>query len=258
MLVSYHGLRLVCNHILEHGAAMTIKHVANMPVDLFDLYREANKPVVITTAMDGWPARQLWDGPYLTAMLGEMMVEVSAWRDSNPAHEIQPENHKTNMRFADYIETLHQYQGKRFNDMYMTANNGFLRRPETQFLFEEMGDFPYFSAPRTGDNTFFWYGAAGTITQLHYDNMDIVLNQVMGSKFITLVPPKERPFLYNSIGVYSDVDCGKADMDKYPLYAQTDRQTLLLFPGESLFIPAGWWHYVRATDASISVSFTDL
>jgi quercetin dioxygenase-like cupin family protein len=27
-------------------------------------------------------------------------------------------------------------------------------------------------------------------------------------------------------------------------------------PGEFLFIPVGWWHWVKALDISISVSFT--
>jgi ribosomal protein L16 Arg81 hydroxylase len=31
---------------------------------------------------------------------------------------------------------------------------------------------------------------------------------------------------------------------------------VILEPGETLFMPVGWWHHARALDVSITVTFT--
>ena len=46
------------------------------------------------------------------------------------------------------------------------------------------------------------------------------------------------------------------EADRFPLFlAQTNYYEVIVGPGECLYIPAGWWHYVESLTASSSVSF---
>jgi ribosomal protein L16 Arg81 hydroxylase len=84
-----------------------------------------------------------------------------------------------------------------------------------------------------------------------------MLTQVHGKKHVRLFSADQSHLLYNSIGVYSDVDCENPDVEKYPLYRQTEVVEFDLCPGEMLFLPEGHWHQVRSLEPSISVSFTN-
>lgn len=238
------------------GHPRMIERRASMPVEHLQAYRAASKPVVITDAARRWRAIERWTDAYLTTTCGEEVVEVMAWRESDPDYEINSGQHRTKMRFSDYIQTVRNMQ-EPSNDFYITANNSFLGRPGTQVLFDDIGNLPYLG-PRSGDNTFFWFGAGGTVTPLHHDTIDLILCQVRGAKKVTLIPATQTPLLYNHIGVYSQVDCESPDLERFPYYEHTDRHVLFLNPGEALFIPVGWWHHVRALTTSISVSFTGL
>ena len=42
---------------------------------------------------------------------------------------------------------------------------------------------------------------------------------------------------------------------RFPLFARAQPYDVLLGPGDAVFIPKGWWHYVRALTTSASVNF---
>jgi hypothetical protein len=44
--------------------------------------------------------------------------------------------------------------------------------------------------------------------------------------------------------------------ERFPLFlAQEGYREAIVGPGECLYIPAGWWHYIESLTASYSVSF---
>ena len=102
-----------------------------------------------------------------------------------------------------------------------------------------------------------WFGPAGTVTPLHHDTMNILFCQVYGRKLVSLISPDESPWLYNELGVFSEVDFENPDFEVHPLYQHVDRIEVEMNPGEILFLPVGWWHHVRSLETSISVSFTN-
>lgn len=53
----------------------------------------------------------------------------------------------------------------------------------------------------------------------------------------------------------SQVDLDAPDDARFPRFAPTPFQDCVLAPGQMLYIPPGWWHYVKALDTSFSVSF---
>ena len=102
----------------------------------------------------------------------------------------------------------------------------------------------------------FWVGPAGTVTPLHCDYDDNIFAQVWGTKRIFLAPPHHAPFLYpreaNAILFGSPFDPEAPDFDKYPLARQACMTECIVNPGDMLYVPAGWFHQVRALTFSLS------
>lgn len=102
----------------------------------------------------------------------------------------------------------------------------------------------------------FWVGPAGTVTPLHCDYDDNIFAQVWGRKRIILSPPHHDDFLYptvaNAILFGSPFDPEAPDFDKFPLARQASMIECIVAPGDMLYVPAGWYHQVRALTFSLS------
>lgn len=102
-----------------------------------------------------------------------------------------------------------------------------------------------------------WIGNANTVAT-HYDMSPNIACVVAGRRRFTLFPPDQLPNLY--IGPLdrtlagppvSMVDPDAPDLDRYPRFAEAwaAARSAELGPGDAIFIPAIWWHHVRALDA---------
>ena len=102
----------------------------------------------------------------------------------------------------------------------------------------------------------FWVGPAGTVTPLHCDYDDNIFAQVWGRKRIFLSPPHHDEFLYpseaNAILFGSPFDPEAPDFQRFPLASQAAMIECLVEPGDMLYVPAGWYHQVRALTFSLS------
>ena len=239
---------------LAYGSGSVERRSKISEAEFLERYYSANKPVILTGLLASSPARQKWNPRYLAEVCGDATVQIMSGRQSDPRSEINCESHKREIRMADYVEMVEA--GGSSNDYYLVANNGFFDRSDVQPLTREIPLLPdYLDHSNPGRKVFLWFGPAGTITPLHHDVMNVMVAQIYGRKRFTLIPPEQTPYVYNNTGVYGEVDCGKPDYSKHPLYRQCKPISFVLTPGDVLFLPVGWWHYVKALDVSIMVSY---
>lgn len=102
----------------------------------------------------------------------------------------------------------------------------------------------------------FWIGPARTVTPLHCDYDDNLFAQVWGTKRIFLAPPHHDAFLYateaNALLFASRFDPEAPDFEAFPLARQAALVECIVQPGDMLYVPAGWFHQVRALSFSLS------
>jgi hypothetical protein len=119
-----------------------------------------------------------------------------------------------------------------------------------------------------------WLGPKGTRTPLHTDPYHNIFCQVLGYKYVRLYPPEATENVYprgvdenginesNTSRVEIKFDQGVKgnvaveDGDLFPQFEKwSDYKEAIVGPGECLYIPAGWWHYIESLTTSYSVSF---
>ena len=223
--------------------------------EFFERYYCASRPLILTEFARDWPALQKWTPAYFRDRFGDVVVEIQRGRDADPDYEMNSPRHKGRVRLADFIDTL--TSGKASNDQYLTANNHALERPELAPLLRDVGPLPnWFDTSRLAKQALLWMGPKGVITPLHHDTIQLMHTHIVGRKRWRFVSPLQTPLLSNHIGVFSKLRLERPDA-RYPLPPDLVVIEEVLQPGETLFLPVGWWHHVESVDACISLSFTN-
>jgi ribosomal protein L16 Arg81 hydroxylase len=223
--------------------------------EFLEEYYSTNTPVVLEDVCDEWPARTLWSPEYLVEKLGAAEVEVMCGRQGAGNYEINMDEHRRKMPFAEYVDKVLATEWS--NDMYLTANNPLLTEPCATELWNDFTlDERYQRPDEAKGETFLWFGPAGTVTLLHHDVMNIMFHQIDGRKHFILISPMDTHRVSNSVGVYSDVDPLAPDLDRFPRFAGVRQYQISVGPGDAVFVPVGWWHHVTALERSISLSST--
>ena len=117
---------------------------------------------------------------------------------------------------------------------------------------DEFDDGAWFEDPRL------WLGPKASLTPLHYDGSDNLMCQYVGRKYLKLFPPSQIKWLYPRGGIpaWSRIpDPRTPDLVRFPLFARARSVDVTLNPGEILFLPARWSHFVVNLDTSVMVNF---
>lgn len=223
--------------------AMTqVSRIARPDGAAFRARAGAGLPFVVTGLVGRWPLSVL-TLEVLGERFGDAPVRARIGDYVNTA--FAPDRAMQDMTMRDYLAL-------RTGDDSLPPYVGNLELRELNALCHWPSWFDKMGPPR------FWIGPARTVTPLHCDYDDNIFAQVWGRKRIFLVPPHHDAFLYvreaNPMLFGSPFDPEAPDYDRFPLARQAAPVEVIMEPGELLYVPAGWYHQVRALTFSLSVN----
>ena len=213
-------------------------------------YLRARRPLVIKNMAKSWPAYEKWSMDYMKTMVGDKLVPLY---DSSKADPSKPINASAaEMKFSDYIDLIKSTP----TDLRI-------------FLFDPIKQAPKllndYIAPKSLMGGFLdsypnmFFGGKGSVTFLHYDidMAHIFHTHFNGRKHVILFENKWKERLYQiPFATYAleDYDVENPDFDKFPALKGVKGVEAYLEHGDTLFMPTGYWHWMKYLDGSFSIS----
>ena len=210
------------------------------------------KPAIIAGAFDHWPARHKWTPEFFRDRYGMLQVVIDGrvWRLADLVDRILA---STPQNPAPYLhnQLLSKWPAELSADIAPMPD---CTRPN----YLESSLFPARVAPTYIE--FYIGGTGATFPTLHYDNLHThaFLMQLYGIKEYLVFTPDQARYLYPRTGIEANKssipDIDNVDPARFPQYANARSMRFQLHAGETLFVPAGWWHTARILTPSITVS----
>ncbi|MEW6737472.1 MAG: cupin-like domain-containing protein [Acidobacteriota bacterium] len=241
---------MICTQTID-----TVERVAALTKAAFETYISAGRPVIITDVVNKWPAYHCWTIDYLKSIIGDTIVPVEHYPEGDyyNLNALSVKNREP-MRFGDYLDLLEPNSTRK--DKYYLAEVSIKR-----YLSALKSDYevPQLLAEwHTIQKAFIGYNS---ISAGHYHPSEqAFLCQVRGRKRVILYPPKQTPYLY-PFPCYSDnfnfsqINPAQPNYQKFASFHDAQAVECMLEPGEILFIPIHWWHFVYGLDFSVSITF---
>jgi len=213
-------------------------------------YLNTRKPLIIKNMSKTWPAHDKWTLDYMKTAVGDKMVPLY---DSSKADPSKPINAAAaEMKFSDYIDLIKSTP----TDLRI-------------FLFDPIKQAPNllddYRAPKDLMGGFLdsypnmFFGGKGSVTFLHYDIdlAHIFHTHFGGRKHVILFENKWKERLYQipyATYALEDYDVERPDFEKFPALKGVQGVEAFLEHGDTLFMPTGYWHWMKYLDGSFSIS----
>ncbi len=217
--------------------------------DFIKQYFKPQKPVVIEQFIEDWPAYTKWNLEYMKAIAGDKMV---------PLYDDRPVDYKdgfnephAKMKMSEYINLL-QTKPTKFRVFLW---NILKEVPELQNDFT----FPDFGLKLMKGLPMLFFGGKDSHTFMHYDIdlANIFHFHFHGEKEIILFDQKQNDYLYkipHALITREDIDFSNPDFEKWPALKQATGYKTHLKHGEMLYMPEGYWHYMKYLTPGFSMS----
>ncbi len=221
--------------------------------DFVKNYLKPQKPVVIERLIDDWPAYDKWNLDYIKEIAGNR--EVPLYDDRPVTHKDGFNEAHAKMQMSEYIDLL-----KREPTNYRI------------FLYNIMKDVPSlkedFKFPKIGlrllkQIPMVFFGGENSKVFMHHDIdwANILHFHFHGEKQCILFPPSETENLYkvpHSLITREDIDFDNPDYKKFPVLKKAEGYITHLKHGETLYMPEGYWHYMKYLTPGFSMSLRSL
>ena len=230
------------------------------PEDFKQNYYNPMKPLVITKLAEQWPAYTKWDWDYFKSVVGEVKVGLynniksDAYTPINTADDY--------MKFGQYIDMVRKGPA----EWRIFLFNIFEHAPQITSDFTWPEDLAKGFVKRY---PMLFVGGQGSVTHMHFDIdlSHIFHTQFCGRKRVLLFPFEEQHKLYRkpwevlslvNFEKYFDKENNKLDLEKFPALTLANGYEVILDHGDTLFMPAGYWHHMEYLDSGFAMSLRAL
>ncbi|KAI1885243.1 hypothetical protein AGOR_G00218160 [Albula goreensis] len=235
------------------------------PEEAREIVEAVQKPVVFLGMASDWPALH-WNAEHLSETLGQKAVRFRIGKkqdNKTPLFETQCSYTEASLwEFLSWAKGRSSTSTGPFRDSPLSEHWAYADYKYIAMLFEDKAsmfedvvwsDFGY--PGRNGRESTLWIGTAGASTPCHQDSYgcNLVL-QVQGRKRWHLFPPEDTGCLYptripyEESSVFSRVSVVSPDHCRFPAFSRARAHVVILEPGQVLFVPRHWWHYVESVD----------
>lgn len=217
--------------------------------DFIKHFFKPQKPVVIECFIEEWPAYSKWNLEYMKTVAGDKVVPLYDDRpvDYNDGFN---EPHAT-MKMADYIDLLKKEPTK----FRIFLWNILKEVPQLQKDFT----YPDFGLRLMKSLPMLFFGGKDSHTFMHYDIdlANIFHFHFEGDKEIILFDQSQNKHLYkvpHSLITNESIDFSNPDYNKWPALKNAKGFKTTLQHGEVLYMPEGYWHYMKYITPGFSMS----
>ncbi|MCL6524264.1 MAG: cupin-like domain-containing protein [Thermoflavifilum sp.] len=234
-----------------------IDRVDNLSPETFrEKYLKPRKPVVITGLSRNWPALTKWTWDYFIEIVGKEKVGLY---NHNRADAHTPVNgYDEEMYFSDYLQMVRKGPVQ----LRVFLFNIFKYAPQ---LVEDFTWPDHLIKGLLKKYPMLFVGGAGSVAHMHYDidYSHIFHTQFVGRKRVLLLENKQSPLIYRMpLTVESAASFVnwhiQLDEENFPALRYARGYTAILEHGDTLFMPAGYWHHMEYMDSGFSMSLRAL
>ena len=229
-----------------------IERIAAPSVDeFFRTYVRKRRPVVVTGLTEGWRDDR-WTPEGLAAAYGDTRVIAAPLRNGTLAESNNQGVRFRYVRLRDFVDSLT------------------LPGSATDYIMAPTWDFPPglqqdYRTPAYCDGSPYmqakvWVGKAGTVTPMHRDVPHNFHVHLLGRKRWILFSPRQSSQVYprspfSGMPNFAQTDPERPDYERFPRLRDAKGLACICNPGDTLYIPSGWWHYTRSMDDIVSMNF---
>ena len=235
---------------MQLQAVDTVDNIS--PEDFKKNYYNTMKPLVIKNLSKEWPAYKKWTWDYFIDMVGDKEVGVYNNIKSDAYTPINTAD--AYMKFGDYLKKVKQGP----LDLRIFLFNIFQHAPQV------VADFTWPENLMKGfvkKYPMLFVGGKGSVTHIHFDiDMSHILHtQFIGRKKVLLFPYEEQYKLYRkpwevlSLANFANYN-EDFDYTSFPAVKLAKGYEVILEHGDTLFMPAGYWHHMEYLDGGFAMS----
>ncbi|KAJ4965124.1 hypothetical protein NE237_016973 [Protea cynaroides] len=233
-----------------------VERKKNLSLEDFHHKYDGQKPVLITELAETWPARSKWTVDQLLENYGDTEFRIS-----------QRSAKKIKIKFKDYVLYLKLQHDEDplyiFDDKFGEAAPGLLKDYSVPYLFQE-DLFDVLDRDQRPPFRWLIIGPERSGASWHVDPaLTSAWNTLLcGRKRWALYPPGRVPL---GVTLHVTEEDGDVNIETptslqwwleiYPLLADEDKPIeFTQLPGETIFVPSGWWHCVLNLETTIAVT----